>query len=343
MKNTLLIVDDMDINRAILSEAFHEEYNIAEASNGIEAIEILNRSDDIAAVLLDLVMPDANGMDVLIEMNRSGDIARIPVFLITSQDNGDTFIDAYKLGAVDVITKPFITHFLKCRVANIIELYRHRNSLESMLKEQMERISGMNRSVVETLASVIEFRNCESSEHVKRISFITGMLMTAISEMYPEYYHTPEMIEKISTVAVLHDIGKISIPDVILNKDSKLTRDEFEIMKQHTIKGCEILTTIPEDMMDRETFNLSYDICRHHHERWDGGGYPDGLKGDEVSIQAQAVALADVYDALTSHRVYKGPYSHEVSMEMIHKGECGCFNPKLLEAFEMIVPKIRIK
>lgn len=343
MSSTLLIVDDMDINRVILTEAFHEEYNIAEASNGVEAIDILKSRDDIAAVLLDLVMPDMNGMDVLVEMNRSGDIARIPVFLITSHDSDDTFIDAYKLGAVDVITKPFITHFLKCRVSNVIELFRHRNNLESMLKEQMERINGMNRSVVETLASVIEFRNCESGEHVKRISFITGTLMKAISEMYPEYYHTPEMIEKISNVSVLHDIGKISIPDVILNKDSKLTRDEFEIMKQHTIKGCEILTSISEDMMDRETFNLSYDICRHHHERWDGGGYPDGLKGDQVSIQAQAVALADVYDALTSRRVYKGPYSHEVSMQMIRDGECGCFNPKLLEAFEMTAPKIRIK
>ena len=165
--------------------------------------------------------------------------------------------------------------------------------------------------------------------------------MTAISEMYPEYYHTPEMIEKISSVAVLHDIGKISIPDVILNKDSKLTRDEFEIMKQHTIKGCEILTTIPEDMMDRETFNLSYDICRHHHERWDGGGYPDGLKGDDISVYAQAVAVADVYDALTSPRVYKAAYPHEKAVEMIFDGECGCFNPKILKAFEMIAGKVK--
>lgn len=340
MRNTLLIVDDVDINRTILSEAFKEEYKVVEAEHGLDAINLLKTNDDIAAVLLDLVMPEMDGMEVLREMNRSGDIFRIPVFIITSDDNDDTFIDAYKLGVVDVITKPFITHFLKCRVANIIELYRHRNNLEAVVSEQMERLNGMNRSIVETLASVIEFRNCESGEHVKRISDITGILMTAVSEMYPEYYQSKEMIDKISMASILHDVGKISIPDSILNKPAKLTHDEFEIMKQHTVMGCDILSSIPPDMMDRETYTLSCDICRHHHERWDGGGYPDGLKGDDIAIHAQAAALADVYDALTSPRVYKAAFSHEKAIEMIFDGECGCFNPKLLEAFKMVAPKI---
>lgn len=341
MKNSLLIADDVEINRCILSEAFKEEYNIIEAENGIEAIKALRNNSEISAVLLDLIMPEMGGMEVLKEMNKTGDIFRIPVFIITSSDNEETFIDAYHLGAVDVIMKPFITHFLKCRVANIIELYRHRNNLESIVTEQLTRLNGMNRSMVETLASVIEFRSCESGEHVKRISYITSVLMTAISEMYPEYYHSKNDIDNIAMAAVLHDVGKISIPDLILNKPAKLTKPEFEIMKRHTIKGCEILSSIPSEMMDKKVYQLSYDICRHHHERWDGGGYPDGLKGDEISIHAQVVAIADVYDALTSPRVYKAAYPHEKALEMIFNGECGCFNPKVIDTFKLIAEKIR--
>ena len=341
MKNSLLIADDAEINRSILIEAFKDEYDIIEAENGTEAIRALQNNGDIAAVLLDLVMPEMNGMEVLREMNKTGDIFRIPVFIVTALENEDTLIDAYHLGAVDVIVKPFIPHFLKCRIANIIELYRHRNNLESVVTDQLMRLNSMNRSMVETLASVIEFRSCESGEHVKRISYITNVLMTAISEMYPEYYHSKIEIDQIALAAVLHDVGKISIPDLILNKPAKLTKPEFEIMKKHTVKGCEILSSIPPEMMDKDVFRLSYDICRHHHERWDGGGYPDGLKGDEISIQAQVVAIADVYDALTSPRVYKAAYGHEKAMEMILNGECGAFNPKVIEAFKMIVDKVR--
>lgn len=341
MANSLLIADDIEINRSILAETFKDEYNIIEASNGVEAINALKNNDKIVAVLLDLVMPEMNGIDVLKEMNKTGDIFRIPVFIITASDNDEAFIDAYHLGAVDVIAKPFMIHFLKCRVANIIELYRHRNNLESIVAEQLARLSSMNRAMVETLASVIEFRSCEAGEHVRRISYITSVLMTSISDMYPEYYQTKSEIEHIAMAAVLHDVGKISIPDFILNKPARLTQSEFEIMKNHTTKGCEILSSIPSEMMDREVYRLSYDICRHHHERWDGRGYPDALKGDEISIQAQAVSLADVYDALTSPRVYKEAYSHEKAMEMILKGECGCFNPKAIEAFKPIAELIR--
>lgn len=341
MNNSLLIVDDMEINRAILAETFRGEYDIIEASNGVEAVKALKNSDTVAAVLLDLIMPEMGGMEVLREMNKTGDIFRIPVFIVTSFDNAETFVDAYKMGAVDVIAKPFIPHFLKCRVANIIELYRHRNNLETTVNEQLSRLNRMNRSVVEALASVIEFRSCESGEHVKRISFITELLMTAVSEMYTEYYCSKELVDRVAMAAVLHDVGKISIPDVILNKPAKLTFEEFETMKLHTIKGCEILASIPKEMMDKDIYDLSYDICRHHHERWDGGGYPDGLKGDDISVHAQVVALADVYDALTSPRVYKAAYSHEKALEMIFNGECGCFNPKLLKVLEMTAEKIR--
>ena len=341
MRNTILIVDDMEINRAILAEGFRGEFQILEASNGQEAVDIINENDDIAAVLLDIMMPVMDGLGVLKEMNSSGVINSVPVFIITASDSEKTLLDAYNLGAVDIISKPFMMNFLKCRIGGVIELYRHRNELEDIIAEQVKTLNSINKSMVETLASVIEFRDCESGEHVKRISGITEILMTAVSEMYPEYYYTQMEIEKISMASILHDVGKIAIPDGILNKPGRLTNEEFDIMKQHTTKGCEILASMPSGILDKEVYQYSYDICRHHHERWDGRGYPDGLKGDDISICAQVVAIADVYDALTSPRVYKAAFEHEKAVEMIFNGECGIFNPKVIEAFKNTVDKIR--
>ena len=251
-------------------------------------------------------------------------------------------MDGYQLGAVDVIMKPFMPNFIKCRINNVIELYAHRNKLEHIVAKQVERLNSLNQSMVETLATVIEFRDCESGEHVKRIGRLTKILMTQVSEMYPEH-HLPETeIDKIVTSSILHDVGKISIPDRILNKPGRLTEEEFEIMKQHTVKGCEILQNIP-DIIDEGVYKYSYDICRHHHERWDGRGYPDGLSGDDISIWAQVVSVADVYDALTAERVYKKAFSHEKAVQMIHDGECGTFSPKLLKAFDEVLDDIIVK
>lgn len=336
MDNTILIVDDVEINRNILAEIFKNEYNIIEADNGADAVEVINSHVNVSAVLLDLIMPRMDGLGVLKEMNRTGKIKHIPVFLITAAESMEMLMEGYNLGAIDVITKPFMSNFLKCRVNNVIELYRHRNELESIVEEQVERFKKLNQSVIEVLASVIEFRDCESGEHVKRICGLTKLLMTEVSNMYPEYRMPKEEIEKIVTSSVLHDIGKIAIPDKILNKPGKLTKEEFDIMKQHTVKGCEILEKMP-DIIDSETYNYSYDICRHHHERWDGKGYPDGLKGDNISIWAQVVSVSDVYDALTSERVYKVAFSRETAVKMIMNGECGAFNPKVLKAFENVV------
>jgi len=338
-ENTILIVDDIEINRIILAQIFENDYNIMEACNGAQAIEIINSGVEISAMLLDLIMPEVDGLGVLKEMNRSRIISRIPVFLITAANSEEMLLTGYQLGAIDVISKPFMSHFLKCRVDNIIELYRHRNELEKVIAEQVERIDNMNQSMVETLAAVIEFRDCESGEHVKRISRLTRILMTKVSKLYPEYYLPHSEIEKIARSSVLHDVGKISIPDRILNKPGKLTSEEFEVMKQHTVKGCDILQNIP-DMMDEGIYNYSYDICRHHHERWDGRGYPDGLCGDEISIWAQVVAVADVYDALTSERVYKKAFDHETAVKMIYNGECGAFNPKVLCAFRKVEKEV---
>ena len=334
-KETILIVDDIEINRAVLTEIFKEDYQTIEACNGVEALEIINGENDISAVLLDLLMPELNGLGVLKAMNESGKIESIPVFLITAADSREMLQEGYDLGAIDVITKPFMMHFLKCRVNNVIELYRHRNKLESIVAEQVKRLNEMNQSMVETLATIVEFRDCESGEHVKRISSLTRALMAEVSQMYPEYSMPKSEIEKVAMSSVLHDVGKISIPDQILNKPGRLTNEEFEIMKQHTTLGSEMLQNIMEDGI----YNYSYDICRHHHERWDGRGYPDGLSGDDISIWAQVVSVADVYDALTAERVYKKAFSNKKAVDMINNGECGMFNPKVLKAFENVIKK----
>lgn len=338
--NSILIVDDLEINRALLAELFKDDYNVIEAENGAQALEIINSDNSITAVMLDLIMPVMDGMGVLSEMNRSGKIYRIPVFIITAADDANMLANAYGLGAVDIISKPFQMCFIKSRINNIIELYRHRNELAGMVEESVEKMSRLGGKMVETLATLIEFRDCESGEHVKRIRHITQTLMTKVSEMFPEYYVNKAGIEKIAMASVLHDVGKIAIPDNILKKPGRLSPDEFEIMKIHTVKGCDILAEMPTDIMDHEVYRYSYDICRHHHERWDGHGYPDGLVGDEVSVWAQVVAVADVFDALTSTRVYKPAYSNEKAIEMINNGECGVFNPKVLKAFNEIVPQI---
>lgn len=338
-KKTILIVDDIEINRMILAEIFKDEYKILEACDGAEAIKIINSEMAISAVLLDLLMPKVNGLGVLKEMNKSGKIKNIPVFLITAADSQEMLMEGYNLGAIDIITKPFMTHFLKHRINNVIELYGYQNELEDIVAKQVARLNQVNLSMVEMLATVIEFRDCESGEHVKRICGLTKILMKEVSDMYAEYHLPQSEIDKIVTSSVLHDVGKISIPDNILNKPGRLTKEEFEIMKEHTVKGCEILQKIP-DMMDEDIYNYSYDICRHHHERWDGRGYPDGLRRDDISIWAQVVSVADVYDALTSERVYKKAFSHDVAVQMIFNGECGAFNPKVLKAFEASMDKI---
>lgn len=340
MNNVILIVDDMEINRAILAEGFRNDFEILEAENGLQAIELLDTHPDIAAVLLDLIMPEMDGMGVLRKMNANGKILHIPVFIITAESSEKMLMDAYELGAVDVINKPFMMNFLRCRIGNIIELYRHRNDLEEIVNEQVERLNKVNLSMVETLATLIEFRDCESGEHVKRICGLTEILMTTVSEMYPEYYLPRSEIDKIVTASILHDVGKIAIPDGILNKPGRLTKEEFEVMKQHTTRGCDILTQIPS-IMDEDIYRYSYDICRHHHERWDGRGYPDGLAGDEISIWAQVVAAADVYDALVSPRVYKAAFDFDTAVKMINNGECGTFNPKVLNAFNASAEKIK--
>jgi putative two-component system response regulator len=344
-KLKLLVVDDVEINRMILSELFSGEFEVLEASNGLEALEIINSdASDLSIVLLDLLMPIMDGFGVLKDMNRSGRIKSIPVILVTSEDDDNMSLESYGLGVSDVMHKPFNAAIVTQRVKNVIELYAYKNHLEDKLVEQKEalieqegRIKQMNFSLIDTLSATVEFRNVESGKHIKRTRLLLKLIMENIRD---QYYFTDEQLELISSAAALHDVGKIAIPDAVLMKPGKLTTDEFDIMKTHTTKGAEILQAL-DLLQDKEYFQYCYDITRYHHERWDGRGYPDGLTGDNIPIWAQAAALVDVYDALTSKRVYKGAYTHEKAVDMILNGECGNFNPLLMVTLRRISPQLK--
>lgn len=347
-KSAILIVDDNEINRMILSETFREEEEILEAENGEEALEIIHSAGKrISAVLLDIIMPKMDGLTLLEILHNEGVTETIPVFLITADSSEQNMLKGYQLGVMDIIEKPIVPFFVKKRVNSVVELFRARKRLSNVvdlqsrrLLEQEREINELNNAIIETLSTAIEFRSGESGAHVKRIRELTARFLIDLRRRYPEKYRfTDEEIEMISVASIMHDVGKIAIPDQILNKPGRLTKEEFEIMKQHTTKGCEILRQIPQ-YQDNPLYGYAMDICRHHHERWDGNGYPDGLKEEELTIWSQIVALADVYDALTNKRVYKPAFSREKAVDMIRNGECGCFHPDLLTCLDGILEEI---
>lgn len=340
-KPTILIVDDVEINREILCEMFRE-CNTLQAENGKEAIEILaSKQEEISVVLLDIVMPVMDGMAVLEEMKERKWINRIPVLLITSEATTQIERKAYQMGVSDIIRKPFDAFIVKQRTKNVIELYYNKRHLEEMvelqtkvLRKQAEELQNMNDRIIDTMSNVVEFRNLESGDHVKRVKTFTNILAKYVAKAYPEYQLDERAISMITSASALHDVGKIAISDAILLKPGRLTKDEFEIMKSHTTRGCEIINMIA-DIQNGDYGKVSYEICRHHHERYDGRGYPDGLKGEEIPISAQIVSVADVYDALVSDRCYKSAYTTQEAYNMITKGECGVFSPKLMECLAM--------
>lgn len=336
----ILIVDDVELNRAILNEFFQKEYGILEAENGLEALEYIEKyGENIKVVLLDLVMPGMDGFEVLNRLKNSRWFRQIPIILITAENNDSAALKGCIRGVSDIINKPFNPEIVHRRVENIIELYDHKRYLENKLQEQYylleqqaEKLKKAKNLVIDTLSTAVEFRSGESGFHIARMRKITEFLLRALSARHQQYRFTEEEISLISDAAALHDIGKIAIPDSVLLKPGRLTPEEFEIMKTHTIKGCEILKSL-NYAQDEEYFRYSYEICRHHHERWDGKGYPDGLKGNQIPIWAQVVSLADVYETLTGERIYKPVHSHEQAVSMIVNGECGQFNPRLLSCF----------
>ena len=335
-KRKILVVDDIEMNRMVLDELFSDEFDVLEAENGKTALDVVySHQDELSIILLDLVMPVMDGFDVLRELNETGIINTIPVIIITGANDDEKTLIGYKLGVSDLINKPFNPDIVYRRVNNVIDLYEHKRNLENKLNEQRilieaqsERLKQNNQFIIDALSTTVEFRNLEAGTHVKRIRILTKIMLEALKD---DFNLSEENIEAISSASVVHDIGKIVIPDRILLKPGRLTPEEIVIMKTHTTSGCKILESLEDGMEDHEYYRYCYDICRHHHERWDGNGYPDKLKGDEIPIWAQATSLADVYEALTSERVYKPAYPHEEAVAMILRGECGVFNPKLMD------------
>lgn len=341
LRQQILIVDDSEMNRAILTEILQKDYRILNAEDGEQCIEILEQKGTaISLILLDLVMPKMDGFEVLAVMNKKQWIEDIPVIMISSEDSAKFIQKAYEFGVTDYIGRPFDAKVVYQRVFNTIKLYAKQRHLLSLITRQIYEKEHSNRIMITILSQIVEFRNGESGPHVMHINILTELLLEQLMKRSNDYHMTWSEQQMIVTASSLHDIGKIGIAESILNKPGRLTDEEFEIMKTHTLIGASILEKM-EHYQDEPLVQIARDICRWHHERYDGRGYPDGLKGDQIPISVQVVALADVYDALVSERVYKKAYSHEQALRMILNGECGAFNPLLLQCLMDIKDKIK--
>lgn len=341
IKQQVLIVDDAILNRELLSEMLGNDFRILEASNGAECIEKLKEyGTGISIVLLDMVMPVMDGYEVLDYMNKNHWIDDIPVIVISGEDSESYVRKAYEMGVSDYISRPFDVKVVYQRVINTIKLYAKQRRLIRMVTDQIYRRENNNKILISILSHIVEFRNGESGSHVIHINKLTDMLLKELVGITDRYDITGDDIELIATASAIHDIGKIGIDDAILNKPGRLTDEEFEVMKTHTVIGARMLDDL-DAYKGEKLLETAWQICRWHHERYDGNGYPDGLKGDDIPISAQVVSVADVYDALTSNRVYKRAFSHEKAMQMILDGECGQFNPVFLQCLVNIQDRIK--
>ena len=341
-KQKILIVDDAKFNRDILKEILGDTYNYLEAENGNQAIQMIGENIGIDLMLLDINMPQMNGFEVLKIMKRSQCIAETPVIMISSEDAVDTMRKAYELGITDYITRPFDSVIVKKRVQNTLGLYMKQKHLINVVYDQVYEKEENNNIMIRIMGNILGSRNSESREHILHIKTATEMMLRQLVKVTDTYPLTEADIALITTASSLHDIGKIRIPEEILNKPGRLTDEEFKIMKTHSELGAAIIKDM-DFPQDHPLVHTAWEISRWHHERWDGKGYPDGLKGDEIPISAQVVSVADVYDALVSERVYKKAYPHEVAIQMILNGECGNFNPLILECMLDIQDEIRRK
>ena len=350
MKYQILIVDDAELNREMLKEMLLDEYDVLEADNGKMALEIIDKEwEHIHAILLDIVMPVMDGFEVLAGLQERKVVGKIPVLVISGDNTSRNEKKCFDYGVYDFIGRPFNSVLVKLRVKNMVNQYVYKNQLEEKVQEQTavlrkayetvkmqaEELEKRNQDIIEVLGAIVEYRDVESGEHIQRVKGYTKILAEAFRVQYPEYGLTENTIDTIVAASALHDLGKIAIPDRILLKPGRLDKDEFEYMKSHTIRGCEILESMKVEW-NPAMKEISLEIIRHHHERYDGKGYPDGLKGEEIPISAQLVSLADVYDALVNERCYKDAFSPEEAFYMIVRGECGIFSPKLMEIFRMV-------
>ena len=344
-KQKILIADDSEMNRELLAAILEEEYDIIQVNDGVQAVDCLQRqAEEISLLLLDIVMPHMDGFEVLSYMNKEHWIDAIPVVIISSENSPIYIKRGYDLGATDFIGKPFDANMVLRRSANAILLGAKQRRMTSIVSNQIYEREKSSKLMINILSHIVEFRNGESGLHVLHIQTITEMLLCQLVQKENNRYAlSKEQIRMITTASALHDIGKISIPDEILNKPGRLTAEEFAVIKGHSMAGANMLSELPLDQKEEPLVKTAYEICRWHHERYDGGGYPDGLKGEEIPVSAQVVALADVYDALTSERCYKDAYSHEKAIEMILAGQCGAFNPLMLECLLDISSSLKKK
>ena len=342
-KSKILLVDDSKMNRMMLTEILGDSYHILEAENGQECLETLQaEAGNIALVLLDINMPVMDGFEVLKAMNRNHTIEDTPVIMISSDDSDAAIRKSYELGASDYVNRPFDARIVYRRVTNTIKLYAKQRRLVQMVSDQIRARENNTDMLVGVLSHIVEFRNGESGAHVRHIRIITEMLLHRLLEISNSYSISAEQQDMIPLASALHDIGKIGIDEKILNKPGKLTPEEFEVMKTHSMLGAKMLHDL-DGFAEQPLLQTAYEIARWHHERWDGRGYPDGLKGDAIPISAQLVALADVYDALTSERCYKKAFSHEKAVQIIQNGECGAFNPLLLQCLTNIQSDLKVE
>ena len=332
-RQKILIVDDSKLNRDILKEILGDAYNYLEAENGNQAIQRIGENIGIDLMLLDINMPQMNGFEVLKIMKRSQCIAETPVIMISSEDAVDTMRKAYELGITDYITRPFDSVIVKKRVQNTLGLYMNQKHLINVVYDQVYEKEENNNIMIQIMSNILGSRNSESREHILHIKTATEMMLRQLVKVTDAYPLTEADIALITTASSLHDIGKIRIPEEILNKPGRLTDEEFQIMKTHSEIGAAIIKDM-DFPQDHPLVHTAWEICRWHHERWDGKGYPDGLKGEEIPISAQVVSIVDVYDALTSERCYKKAFEHDTAIKMILDGQCGQFNPVLLKCLK---------
>ena len=332
-RQTILIVDDAEFNRDILKEILGENYNYLEAENGNQAIQMIGDNLGIDLMLLDINMPQMNGFEVLAIMKRSQCLEETPVIMISSEESVDTMRKAYEMGITDYITRPFDSVIVKKRVQNTLGLYANQKHLINVVYNQVYEKEENNNIMIRILSNVLGSRNSESRDHILHIKTVTELMLRQLVKITDAYPMTEVDIALITTASSLHDIGKIYIPEEILNKPGRLTDEEFKIMKTHSELGAEIIQNM-NFPKDNPLVHTSWEICRWHHERWDGKGYPDGLKGEKIPISAQVVSIADVYDALTSERCYKKAFDHDTAIQMILDGQCGQFNPLLLKCLK---------
>ena len=347
MRDKILIVDDMKFNRQILADILKEDYVIWEAFDGKEALEIIEKGmQEIAAVLLDIVMPQMDGVTLLKVLHEKNYLDNFPVLVVTSEQDLNLVADCFDYGASDFIRKPVNTDFVKQRVEKLVDLYMQKNEYKAknerqnmtlmnqyrILQQQATQLKQNNEKIIDVLGTVVEYRNLEERTHIRRIKAFTQILGKYMMANYPEYELTQDKINVIAAASVLHDVGKVMISDTILLKPGKLTEDEYEYVKSHSLRGYDIICSIA-DVWEEEYVRYSMEITRSHHEKYDGSGYPDGLKGDDIPISAQIVSIADCFESLLSESVYKSAIPFEEAYNMILQGECGVFSYKLFECF----------